>query len=686
METSSGDEEPALVARQTLSSTQFVQHASGESSCVCFRWRFSHDLPATRSGRSAEPRFPGILARNVGDRVTWIDSPSRMSINPCCCCTGKDSAITIGIWSLVYSLASLLLFGWQTGVLNHCRAVTMAQANLQCEWDCPCVGASSARTSSIIEGESFPPKARTVSSIAQLGIMGWQMAAIKYERDRAANTLLPNYNTYGRFDVPSYYESYWQSPEERYYTGLFVIQVLCLIAAFFLLFASAAFIYGVHTWSKYLIWPWFPCMISSILATLAYCIMWWCGDVRDYWLAITIIEIIVVFVNIYCVVVAMMYYRRVNATTDEYEGKNPRDVVYKINRRQDLFEPYTSRRPPEPIVKSVVPYKPIAQPYPVYPAAQMSPYSPTGMPQTPLPLPPKFVNTPYPLDPNEVRYEREPRPKRTPTVYDEGDPVGSWVREQQQIALLADRRSVGEANSEPISPSREVHATTYPIHHSRSVPSLYDANLVSHKDCLHTRDRHRSSSRHRHRSRSRNRFEDSTAYSSETDPTEFTRHRRESSRRRHRSRPKYEDTEYTADSDHERRRSKKHGSSRDSKRRKEGERRKKTRDDAGSERRRDDVSERDSQRRRRRHEEKSASELGGNPFPLNNGFAIPTQIVIPPSRGERDANGQPLPQKVQINSEITINYDQNGVPISQSVPAFSHDQEPYRRHPIQSNV
>lgn len=54
----------------------------------------------------------------------------------------------------------------------------------------------------------------------QLGIFGWQMAAIKWEKDRAANTLLPNYNTYGRYDIPSYYESYWQSPEERYYTGI----------------------------------------------------------------------------------------------------------------------------------------------------------------------------------------------------------------------------------------------------------------------------------------------------------------------------------------------------------------------------------------------------------------------------------------------------------------------------------
>ncbi|EPB71234.1 hypothetical protein ANCCEY_09677 [Ancylostoma ceylanicum] len=81
--------------------------------------------------------------------------------------------------------------------------------------------------------------------------MGWQMAAIKYEKDRAANTLLPNYNTYGKYDIPSYYESYWQSPEERYYTGLFIIQILCLIAAFFLLFASVALIYGVHTRLRY---------------------------------------------------------------------------------------------------------------------------------------------------------------------------------------------------------------------------------------------------------------------------------------------------------------------------------------------------------------------------------------------------------------------------------------------------
>jgi hypothetical protein len=60
-----------------------------------------------------------------------------------------------------------------------------------------------------------------IYSIVQLSIYGWQMAAIKYEKDRAANTLLPDYNTYGRFDsfIPSYYESYYQSPQERFYIG-----------------------------------------------------------------------------------------------------------------------------------------------------------------------------------------------------------------------------------------------------------------------------------------------------------------------------------------------------------------------------------------------------------------------------------------------------------------------------------
>uniref|UniRef100_A0AC35TXN4 Conserved plasma membrane protein n=1 Tax=Rhabditophanes sp. KR3021 TaxID=114890 RepID=A0AC35TXN4_9BILA len=174
-----------------------------------------------------------------------------MGTNPCCCRL-KDGSISISIWSLIYS-------------------------------------------------------------IAQLGIFGWQLAAIKYEKDRAANNLLPNYNTYGRFDVPSYYESYWQSPEERYYVWLFVIQVICLITSIALMLSSVSLIYGIHTISRCLIAVWFPCIIGSMLFSLAYCIMWWCGDVRDYWVVLTIIEMIGVIINIYCLVVILAFYHRIGA-------------------------------------------------------------------------------------------------------------------------------------------------------------------------------------------------------------------------------------------------------------------------------------------------------------------------------------------------------------------------------------
>ncbi|EFO86707.1 hypothetical protein CRE_04850 [Caenorhabditis remanei] len=594
-----------------------------------------------------------------------------MGITACCCCSSKDAAITIGIWSLV-------------------------------------------------------------SSIAQLGIMGWQMAAIKYERDRAANTLLPNYNTYGRFDIPSYFESYWQSPEERYYTGLFVIQVLCLISAFFLVFAAAAMIYGVHTWSKYLVWPWFPCMISSILATLAYCIMWWCGDVRDYWLAITIIEIIVVFINvsfsfcwkvlkknlqIYCVVVVMMYYRRINATTDEYEGKDRRGVRYKINRngnsRRDLLDSYEQGVHRSPPMK----YKPLAQPYPVYPS-----YSRAGVPQTPIPLPPTQINTPYPIDPLEVQFQMEPIVKNIREL--EEDPVGSWVRDQQSI----DRGH--EARSEPITVSKQVHPTT--LQHSRSVPSLHGGTLVSHRDCEHRDDKHRynsyliyflcslcfRSSSRRRKSRSRHEYD---GYSSASDPSDFTRqHRhRSSSKKRHRSRSRFDESVTNYDSElereRERRRSKRHrhgGSQRSSSRRQRDDRgggreREKERDRDRERRDRDkerydrERDNRENERRRRDHRDDRESEVprrregdrrsrhpdshensGGSQemtFPLSGGITIPQHIVIPPSSGERGPNGEPVPQKYQINSEITINYDHNGRPVVNPREPQPTIEEPFRR-------
>jgi hypothetical protein len=210
----------------------------------------------------------------------------------------------------------------------------------------------------------------------QLAIFGWQQAAIKYEKDRAANTLLPNYNTYGRYDIPSYYESYWQSPEERYYTGLFVIQILCLIASFFLLFSSVMLIYGVHTWSRFLIWPWFLTMSSSILTSLAYCIMWWSGDVRDYWLVLTILQIFAVFLNCYCFVVIAVFYKRMQTELKYYEGKRAMEYDRFSQRgtpQTEIDEWDDDRRwpPPRPAYPNVTdynlpPYGPKPQP-PYYP-------------------------------------------------------------------------------------------------------------------------------------------------------------------------------------------------------------------------------------------------------------------------------------------------------------------------------
>ncbi|CAD5212013.1 unnamed protein product [Bursaphelenchus okinawaensis] len=177
-----------------------------------------------------------------------------MSCNPCCGWRLKDASATIGIWSCLYSLAVLGMFAWQWGVLSQCQHVTMAQSNLQCEYYCPCVGASTARTSAIIE-------------------------------------------------------------------ALFVVQILCLITSLFHLFASLGLLYGIHTWSRYLILPWIITTLCTILTSLAYCITWWAGDVRDYWLVLTILVFFTIIVNTYCFVTVWIFYKRMNEELKYYEGK-----------------------------------------------------------------------------------------------------------------------------------------------------------------------------------------------------------------------------------------------------------------------------------------------------------------------------------------------------------------------------
>uniref|UniRef100_A0AC35TRQ1 MARVEL domain-containing protein n=1 Tax=Rhabditophanes sp. KR3021 TaxID=114890 RepID=A0AC35TRQ1_9BILA len=188
-----------------------------------------------------------------------------------CCINIKDGSMAVAIYASIYGFLQLFIFGWQTGVLSECSAVTMSQANLQCEWNCPCVGASTARTARLIE-------------------------------------------------------------------GLFIVQVICLISSFFMLFASLALVYGVHKASRYFIWPWFPVMLSSILTTMAYCVLWWTGDVRDYWLAITIVETIAQFINCYCFVVIISFYNRLAKSGGYKKEYTPGKAIHFDDNVREINE------------------------------------------------------------------------------------------------------------------------------------------------------------------------------------------------------------------------------------------------------------------------------------------------------------------------------------------------------------
>uniref|UniRef100_A0A5S6QJ09 MARVEL domain-containing protein n=1 Tax=Trichuris muris TaxID=70415 RepID=A0A5S6QJ09_TRIMR len=203
-----------------------------------------------------------------------------VNFNPCFCWNLKDGCITSGIWTMIYSIIQMCIFSWQSYV-------------------------------------------------------------IKWERDKTANRRLPFYGVYENYDyryLGPDWTKFYVAPEERFFTGLFVIQILCLISAFFLLFASVALIYGVHTSSKHLIWPWFPCIVASILCSMAYCVTWWAWGVENYWLILTVIESFSVLVNLYVLLCVIIQYRRVLRHHEDYaeEQKVP-VVVWDDHNQNDNF-------------------------------------------------------------------------------------------------------------------------------------------------------------------------------------------------------------------------------------------------------------------------------------------------------------------------------------------------------------
>lgn len=273
--------------------------------------------------------------------------------------------------------------------------------------------------------------------------------------------------------------------------------------------------------------------------------------------------------------------------------------------------------------------------------------------------------------------------------------MAHWVKDQQRLERV-------DANSEPVTPTRKQVQEQYPLQHSRSVPSLYDGTLVSHRSCRH--GKHRGSSRRRSKSRH-------APNSSDSDSQNESPYDR---KKRHRSRTRCSESEFTEtterwDRGEKGRRSKRAHSDHHNRDRDDRRRRKEHHgDDQPRKHRRgrdqrQDLPSTPSERPRprgRRHElengvnsrlERPEKETsfdtnvpGDGVFPLSGGISIPQHIVIPPSMGERGPDGNPLPQKFQINSEITINYDGlNSSP--QSDP-----NDPYRRRypavSVQSNV
>uniref|UniRef100_A0A915PJQ8 Uncharacterized protein n=1 Tax=Setaria digitata TaxID=48799 RepID=A0A915PJQ8_9BILA len=629
-----------------------------------------------------------------------------MAINPCCCWNIKDGTVSVGLWSLIYSLASLVLFGWQLNVISSCQTVTMSQANLQCEYWCPCVGTSNERTTSLIQGwvycivqlalfswqsyaikyyrditanqlipghniyaaysvpsyiENYYASSLTVFytgtvvfeegaflidkeefyqnlqqtfcqlnmpaaiyqscgrvrklktfdksifvqiyGLVQLAVFGWQVAAIKYEKDRAGDTILPNYNEYGRLDIPTYYETYWQSPEERFYTGLFVIQILCLIASFFLLFASCSLIYGAHT--------------------------------------------------SYCVFVVLLFYRYTSDQIIHYNDKQRkiryRPKMYNEFRKENCLDDHLPEL--ECPLKSGYRrneskrYDQHNNLYSYTPAQQSAPVTPIQIQRT--------------------------------TFAD--DLVNTWVKEQQTRKDLPDC-----ANSEPAIPQKP--EDLYPLKHSYSVPSIHaetssgrSCRCHRHKHChhrhhhYHHHHKHRCSSRRhgngchsRRKSPSRHRSP-SAACSSESGSTLYSN---DSHLGEHRSLCLKKSSVRTGDL--------------------------KIFKEDSSRQIRSESDSHDFQKfrncrhstRKLKHDQPDVKKAtakntsgGASPavavqtdsvsayWPLDpqKGLAFPQQIIIPPSPGSIGQDGRLQPQTYQINSEIRISYDPKGKPVLHEV-------------------
>lgn len=150
-------------------------------------------------------------------------------------------------------------------------------------------------------------------AIIQLIIFGLQMNYVKtqlsiaqtrkHQPDSASNIIHVNdgrITNYG--DTWKYY---YNTPEQRFYTALLIIQIFSLVLAALLFFTTICFIYGAFKYSKYLIWLWFINVSALVLGSFTFSIMWWnwAPDAKGPRLAMTVVEFIMGLINVAMLIV-----------------------------------------------------------------------------------------------------------------------------------------------------------------------------------------------------------------------------------------------------------------------------------------------------------------------------------------------------------------------------------------------
>ncbi|KRZ80785.1 hypothetical protein T10_7632, partial [Trichinella papuae] len=434
-----------------------------------------------------------------------LHTVNMVGMNPCYCWNLKDGCITVGIWTLICSIIQLAIFSWQSYVIKWERDKTANRRlpfyGTQSSYDFRYYGPDYSSFYVTPEERFFTGNHNLNSflfspvsmmrktifemySLSQVAIFGWQTWIIRLLKDKASNErYTPNLGA-------------WR-PE-----GLFVIQILCLISAFFLLFGSVSLIYGIHTNSKHLVWPWFPCVVSSILCSVAYCITWWASGVDNYWLILTIIEWFSVMINLYALLCVIVQYRRILRNYDEYSEEQKVPVVVWDDQNQkgnftetklgpEAYWNKTFEEEPKPAVKSNVSAKGPSQ------------FFGTQFGQKPMPYHAQITSALN--DPGHVleRYTTEPGIKANDRYDARSFTALNVATDEAELPAKEDR--LENDIIAPAVPIAKRH-TEDEILRSRSVDAL-TAHLEDRdrRSVPHSKSKESITSRHRHRSHSHHR-------------------------------------------------------------------------------------------------------------------------------------------------------------------------------------